>query len=257
MLRPPLVLAYHGLARVAAELDRHNLMLDPEAFRQQVLVLKRRKYEFVTVSAFARRIDGRPEPAPGLCALTFDDGTTDYADVLPQLLEELDVCATVYVCPGLLGDPNPFLAPDAGIRLLNADQLREVAGNPRIEVGSHTRRHVLLATATEQEAYDEMVASKRELEELIGAEVTTFAYPECAYSPACPGAAARAGYVAAVTCGDRGSWQPYELRRQPIDRLDNRATFELKSRGLWVPFKKSLVGRVVRRSVRRFRHPHA
>ena len=253
MFRPPLMLAYHGLANVAAEFDPHNLMLDPEQFRQQVRGLQRRDYEFVTVSEFVQRLDGRPSPPPRVCALTFDDGTTDHADLLPGLLEELGVCATIYACSGLLGVPSPFVSPEAGIRLLDAEQLTSIARQSPIEIGSHTRRHVSLATASEDEAYEEMLASKLELEDLVGTEVRTFAYPECVYSRACPRAAARAGYIAAVTCGPRGAGTLNQPRLQVIHRVDNRLTYELKSRALWQPLSRSAVGRLVRRSARPFR----
>ena len=244
MIRPPLILVYHGIARIARQHDPRNLVVDPERFRAQVELLKRRDYEFVTVSEFVRRLDGGP-PSNRLCALTFDDGTIDHAQLLPELLERLDVPATLYVCPGLLGRPNPFLRPEADLRFMNADELCSIARNPRFEIGSHTRSHVVLAAATENEAYVEMSASKAQLEELIGKPALTFAYPRCAYSPACPAAAARAGYLAAVTCGARGDWQPYELRRQAMASFDGRLAFELKSRAWWYPLQQSRAGRAM------------
>ena len=56
-------------------------------------------------------------PAAGLCSLTFDDAPQDNATTLLELLEELDVPATVFACPGLLGEPWPFIDPATGIRL--------------------------------------------------------------------------------------------------------------------------------------------
>jgi peptidoglycan/xylan/chitin deacetylase (PgdA/CDA1 family) len=244
MPRPSLILVYHGIARIAPRLDPRNLVVDPERFESQVEVLKSRDYAFVTVSEFVGRLGGG-EPAGQLCALTFDDGTVDHAVELPGLLERLDVPATLYVCPGLLGKPNPFLQDGAPLRFMNADELRAVAENPRVEIGSHTRTHVVLAEATEEDAYAEMAASKANLEALIERPVATFAYPRCFYSSACPSAAERAGYVAAVTCGPRGSWNPYELRRQPMASFDGRLAFELKSRGWWYPLQQSPAGRAM------------
>jgi peptidoglycan/xylan/chitin deacetylase (PgdA/CDA1 family) len=254
VIRPPLILVYHGIARIERRLDPRNLVVDPERFFAQVEVLKRRDYTFLTVSEFVSRLNGGP-PADRLCALTFDDGTIDHLEVLPELLERLDVRATLYVCPGLLGQPNPFLHPESGLRFLNADELRSLAGNPRIEIGSHTRTHVVLEDATEEEAFAEMSASKTDLEQLIGAPVRTFAYPRCYYSPAAPVAAKTAGYIAAVTCGARGSWHPYELKRQAMASFDGRLAFELKSRGWWYPLQQSRLGRAMPWAVGLFRRP--
>lgn len=256
MSPPPLILAYHGLAELPHHLDPHHLMVAPERFENQVRSLQGRGYEFVTVSEFAHRLATHGPPR-GTCALTFDDGSEDNVTVLPARLERLRVSATVFACPGLLGEPHPFFPAAAGIRLLDAGGLRSLAELPLFEIGSHTNRHADLSAASADEAYRELASSKAALEELIGRPVTSAAYPGCAYSPACPDAAARAGYVAAVTCGPRGGWRPHELQRESIDTLDRRLTFALKSRGLFWPLWTSPPGKLVRRATRRFRHPPA
>jgi peptidoglycan/xylan/chitin deacetylase (PgdA/CDA1 family) len=232
-MKPPLILLYHGLGRVPHELDPSNLIVNPEGFREQVVRLKKRGYYFVTVSDFARRIDAKPPRK--LCAITFDDGSADNAHVLRDLLEELDVPATIYICPGLLGDPHPFLLDQAGIRLMNLRELQSVAAHPLFEIGAHTNTHVNISRATREEAYKEMVESKAALEEYTGAIVPTFAYPAGGFSQACPAAAEQAGFVAAVTCGKLGSWRPYELRREAIHAYESAFSFELKAQGLYRP----------------------
>ena len=111
-----------------------------------------------------------------------------------------------------------------------------------VEIGSHTNMHTPLDEADEAFAYREMAASKAALEELLDRPVTSFAYPSCGYSPACPGAARRAGYSVAVTCAFRGSWAPHELQRESVTPLDGRLAFKLKSRRLWTPLHHSWLG---------------
>jgi peptidoglycan/xylan/chitin deacetylase (PgdA/CDA1 family) len=244
--RPPLVLNYHGLGDIPRELDPSNLFVQPERFRKQLRSLIDRGYEFVKVSEFVDRLRAGTAPA-GLCAITFDDGTLDNLEILPGILAELGVPATLFVCPGLLGLPHPDLDSAAGVRLMSADELREVAALDGIEVGSHTRMHQLLGNADEEAAYEEMAASKRDLVELIGEPVLSFAYPSGAYSPDCPGAAQRAGYKAAVACGLRGDWHPHELYRESIGSLDGGFVFALKSRGMWRAVRLSPPGRLAAR----------
>jgi peptidoglycan/xylan/chitin deacetylase (PgdA/CDA1 family) len=252
-MRPPLVLAYHGLGRYPRALDPHNLMVDPARFRRQMLALRRRRYRFVRLSEIAARLsEGRPPS--GLCAVTFDDGSLDNLTVAAPLLAELSVPATVFVCPGLLGAEHFAMAPAAGVRLMDAEELLELAASPMIDVGSHTSRHVDLATASAEESYREMDGSKRELEELLQTPIDAFAYPKCSYSAACPDAAARAGYTVAVSCGGQGGWLPFELARESIDSLDRTMTFELKSRSLFTPLRESLPGRLARVALRPLRH---
>lgn len=238
----PLLLAYHCVDRVARRHDPNHLVVSPERFGSQVRRLQRRGYDFVTVSEFAGRLRASGPPA-GVCALTFDDGSADNARDLPQLLERLGVPATLFVCPGLLGVPHPWLAPEAGVRLMTEPELKKVATNAFIEIGSHTRTHTDLGSAGVAEALEEMTSSKRDLEGLLGREVSSFAYPFCRYSRACPEAAERAGYLCAVTCEGRGGWRPYELRREAVAAWDIGLTFELKARGFYHAFLRSRTGR--------------
>jgi peptidoglycan/xylan/chitin deacetylase (PgdA/CDA1 family) len=252
-MRPPLVLAYHALGRHSPALDPHNLVVDPARFRRQVSLLRRRGYRFIPLSELARHLDGG-SPLSRTCVLTFDDGTVDALEVVAPLLEELDVPATFFACPGLLGKPHVDMPSQAGVRLMNADQLRRLASVRLAEIGSHTNTHADLSAAGEQDAYREMSSSKQSLEELLQQPVSSFAYPRCGYSPACPQAARRSGYSVAVTCGGLGGWRRFELARESVDSLDGRVGFALKSRGWFWPLRRSLPGRLARATTRPLRH---
>jgi peptidoglycan/xylan/chitin deacetylase (PgdA/CDA1 family) len=244
-VRPPLILAYHVIGEVAPAHDPHNLAVAPSVFAGQVRALRSRGYTFVTMAELAARLPR----ASGLCALTFDDGARDE---VPALLAALGVPGTLYVCPELLGVPHPFLAAEARVRLMTGEELAALPDG--IELGSHTLRHTVLDDASRAAALREMLDSKAALEALRGTPVSTFAYPECGYSAACPDAAREAGYATAVTCGARGSLDPWQLRRVSIDALENRLTWALKSRDLWRHVFGSAPGRLARRAARPFRH---
>ena len=240
---PSLLLHYHNLGVVPRALDPHNLTVTVKAFDAQVGALRRRGYEFLTATEFASRLEPAGPP-PGLCSLTFDDGSVDNLTVLPEILERHGARATVFACPGLLGAEHPGFAGGAGVRLMTAAELVELANRGPIEIGSHTNAHTELDEATADEAYEEMVSSKAALEDLLQRPVTSFAYPACGYSAACPDAARRAGYDVAVTCVFRGGWSRYELQRESITAFDGRVAFALKSRRLWTALHGSPVGRV-------------
>lgn len=252
-LRPPIVLAYHGLGSLPRSLDPHNLLLSPSRFRRQVRSLRRRGYHFLPLSAVAAEIDSGPPPA-GACVLTFDDGTLDNLHTLAPILSELDVPATVFVCPGLLGSPHFAMPAEAGVRLMDAEELRQLAALRQIEIGSHTNMHTDLSRASPSQAREEMVGSRRALEDLLQRPVQAFAYPKCDYSPICPEAARQAGYEVAVTCGGRGGWRRFELGRESITSLDGTLTFALKSRRLFLPLLASPPGRLAAWGARPLRH---
>jgi peptidoglycan/xylan/chitin deacetylase (PgdA/CDA1 family) len=253
VLRPPVILAYHGLAELRRDLDPHNLMLPPGDFVRHVEGLRRRGYEFLKMADLAARLRAGGD-LRGACALTFDDGSVDNHDVLPALLERLGVPATLFVCPGLFGDPHPFLPAESGVRLMTLEEARALAAVPLVEIGSHTVLHTVLDHADADEAYREMFDSKRMLEDMLGTDVQSFAYPDCGYSRFCPAAAEQSGYTSAVTCAGRGGLRPFELSRESPNRLDTRLLFALKSRGLFQPLYRSAPGRLARAAMRRRRH---
>jgi peptidoglycan/xylan/chitin deacetylase (PgdA/CDA1 family) len=249
------VLAYHALGPHVGRLDPHNLMVPPLRFRGQMEALLSRGYRFVTLRELVESVlaEGATDDG-GVCALTFDDGTVDNLEVLAPLLSELELPATIFVCPGLLGQPHFAMPAEAGVRLMDADELRQLASSPLIEIGSHTNAHTDLSAATSEEAYREMTTSKGALEELLQEPVDAFAYPRCSYSPACPDAARRAGYTVAVTCGGLGGRRPFELARESIGSLDGRVGFALKSRKLFWPLRQSMSGRLARIVTQPVRH---
>lgn len=227
---PPLVLTYHVVRRVTAIHDPYHISVQPTRLIEHVGRLRRRGYRFATLSAFVAQLRAHGPPA-GLCALTFDDGSEDNATVLPGLLAQLDVPATLFVSPGILGAPHHGLHPDARVRIMSERQLREVAALPGVEIGSHTTDHVDLSVLSAQEAEVELAASKAALERMLDRPVPGLAFPSGRYCADTPLAARRAGHEYAATCGPAGSWDPHELRREYIESIDGRLKFALKSRG--------------------------
>ena len=154
----------------------------------------------------------------------------------------------------LIGEFPSAALSSAGVRLMTAEELMKLASSPLVEIGSHTSSHADLSQASEEDAYREMADSRGTLQELLQLPIDSFAYPKCGYSPACPAAARRAGYSAAVTCAGLGGWSRFELARESVDSLDGRIGFALKSRGLFWPLRRSLPGRLARAAARPLRH---
>ena len=130
LLRPPVVLAYHGVGAAAA--DDARLLIEPKLFESQVTYLQRRGYRFLTAEEL---LDEGP-PGPRTAVLTFDDGFRNWLTAAAPLLQRLGVRATFYVCPGLLGGRHWHLDGDEG-RLLDESEARELLDSG-MELGSHS-----------------------------------------------------------------------------------------------------------------------
>lgn len=253
MAGPPVILGYHGVAEVDPRYDPVRLYVSPDKLGRHIRSLKRRGYRFLSMRDFAAEL-GPEGPPKGICALTFDDGTVDHATVLPELLAEHEVPGTVFVCPELLGEPYPWVDAAAGARFMTRPEFDAMAASEWIEVGAHTNRHTEVNAADFDTALGLMSECKDLLEGWIGEPVPSFCYPRCHYSEASPAAARAAGFASAVTCGPRGDWTPFELKRESLHTPDGPVTWAFKSRGLYYGTRDRAPFRLARSLTRGFRH---
>lgn len=249
--RPPVILGYHGIGEVDPKGDPVRLYVSEANFRRQIASMLRRGYRFVSMTELGGLIDGHGPPPPGVAAITFDDGTEDHASVVPGLLEELGVPATIYICPELLGAEYPW---SEGRRFMTREEFDRTAAHPLVEIGAHTNRHVVLDNADYETAVREMGECKQTLAGMIADEVTSFCYPRCFYTEACLRAAADTGYLTAVTCGPRGGWGRHELAREIVHTPDGPLSFALKARGVHTRVRTTPPARFVRALTRPYRH---
>lgn len=256
------VLAGHGVADVDPEDDPENLCVAPERFRAQLELMLAAGFEFVTLGGLVDQI-GADGPRPGLAALTFDDGMDNNHAVLAPILREYGLPATIYVATGLIGRPNPWLAPAARARMMTEQELLELdaAG---VELGAHTVSHADLALLDLAACRDEIEGSRAHLQALLGHPVDAFAYPYFRFGPSALTAVREAGFASAVTGGGLGGWDPLRLERAMITGRDGTASFLAKLAGVYHPLHGSRDGvaarrltRSTRRVVRGLRRPGA
>jgi peptidoglycan/xylan/chitin deacetylase (PgdA/CDA1 family) len=185
----PMILMYHGVADVAD--DPYLLCVSPGRFAEQMAWLKRRRLRGVGIGTLVDAM--RTRRARNLVGITFDDG---YTSVLEEALPELKrhgFGASVFIISGLLGGTNDW---DEGpvFPLMSAAQVRELAAEPGIEIGSHSRTHVRLAGLTGEQLTAEAGGSRADLTTLLDAPVRGFAYPYGSMDAAARRAVQDAGY---------------------------------------------------------------
>lgn len=128
---------------------------------------------------------------------------------------------------GKLGHPS---FPHRANGFMTWDQVREMQA-AGIGFGSHACSHRLLPGLSSREVSMEVRESKKQMEDLLGVPVTTFAYPNGNYDGAVMAELKAAGYRFAATTrrGINTAWtNPFELRRMNVNgRLfaDSRGRF--------------------------------
>jgi peptidoglycan/xylan/chitin deacetylase (PgdA/CDA1 family) len=156
--------------------DDHYTNYPPAQFRSFVeLVAKRyRAYTCAEALGYLARGD-RPPGRPII--ITIDDCYKDLLEVAIPTLTEYGLRAVLFCISAYIGRKaawNPRLAHCA--EHLSATDLQSLV-ELGFEVGSHSATHRQLAGLCRQERFLEIQASKREIEDRIGAAVQSFAYP--------------------------------------------------------------------------------
>ena len=198
-----------------------------ESFERQLDFLQAEGYATPTVS----QLMAEPERFRSRTAvITFDDGYADNVGAAAAL-HRRGMRATWYMVSGSIGRAPewPFDGRPAG-RLMDAAELRALQ-DAGMEIGSHSLRHRRMTELDPQAQLREAVASKGSLEDLLGAEVHSFAYPYGTFDNACVDAVRQAGYRSACTTAP--GWMlrdgdPFRLRRLTVFNHDTLGTFRRK-----------------------------
>lgn len=173
-----------------------------------------------------------PPPGPPRVAITFDDGTGDFADVAVPVLERLGVPATLYLATDPIEAGRAF-APDA--TALSWAALADAVSTGVVSVGSHTHTHVLLDRLDPTRVGEELDRSIGLIEDRLGLSPRHFAYPKALPGSPAAEVAVRARFASAAVAGTRpnryGATDPYRLHRSPIQTGDGMRWFRRKADG--------------------------
>ncbi len=165
--------------------------------------------------------------------LTFDDGYDDlYTELLPATIE-YGLKPLVFLVADRTGETNVW-DHERGLRrrsLLTLQQIREMQRHG-VEFGSHTLTHPWLPDLSDDALRREVGDSKRRLEDMLGTEVTAFAYPFGGIDLRVRTAVEEAGYRLGFTLRSDLNWwnDPLCLNRADARECDTFLDFALQLR---------------------------
>jgi peptidoglycan/xylan/chitin deacetylase (PgdA/CDA1 family) len=156
------ILLYH---HVVAENHRGRYYVSSENFAAQMNNLKSWGYTTITIKQLVNTLTkGSPLPDRPV-VITFDDGNLDVYEYAYPIMDELSFIGSVYLVANRL-ETDGFL---------QKEQLEEMIASGW-EVGSHSMTHADLVRNHDQ-VRREILQSRLDLNDLLGIEVDTFAYP--------------------------------------------------------------------------------
>jgi peptidoglycan/xylan/chitin deacetylase (PgdA/CDA1 family) len=223
------VLAYHRVSD-----DEDELAVSPARFTQHMQALADADVQVVDVEEALSHLDNNPNGR--YVCITFDDGYRDNLEQAAPVLERLELPARIYLATWVIDGNARFDWYASQPPLLSWDEIRDMAETKLFSFGAQTRTHPILPRLSDEDAWDEIAGSKRDLEERLGGGVTGFCYPGGLFRDRELEYVRRAGYVEGVTCepGVNTKEQPREsLRRTMIDRRDTASDFRAKISGLY------------------------
>lgn len=194
------ILMYHSIACDASPKFR-QFAVSPTLFAEQMAYLDRCRYTPITVTRLVhmRSQAGHLLPERPV-VITFDDGFADFFTHALPVLNRYHFPATLYVATGYVGDTSRWLKREQEDRrpMLTWAQLQEICESG-IECGAHTHSHPELDVLPYLVAQNEIKRCKSLLEDKLGKEVTSFAYPFGYYTAKVRQIVCEAGYTSACT----------------------------------------------------------
>lgn len=230
--RPGLrILMYHRV-RCAPAYDQ--LSVHPDRFEQQMAAL-RRAGPVLPLDAALERLQRGAMREPTY-AVTFDDGYLDNLQVALPILRAHAIPATIFVTVAFCDQSarHPRYPTEPGRLHLDWDEVRELARQAGISIGSHTLTHPHLPRLAGPDAQREIAESRARIQAQIGRPVVHFCYPSGDLREREAQLTRSAGYRSAVTVApglNRAGADPYQLRRTEVTDRDFEWAFALKLAG--------------------------
>jgi peptidoglycan/xylan/chitin deacetylase (PgdA/CDA1 family) len=154
------VLTYHRFADEA----RSPFSVSAATLDRHMAYLARHGLAVGTEAALAV-VEGRAANARAI-AVTMDDGDPTVIRDAAPIFERHRIPYSVYVVPGRIGRADHMTV--AELRALS---------DLGVEIGSHTMTHRSVTQLSARELAEELVGSKKAIEDMTGRAVTSFAYP--------------------------------------------------------------------------------
>ncbi len=224
-----LILCYHAVS----ERWPAPLSVTPQRLETQLEFLVRNGYQGITFTEAAT-----DAPAGKVLAVTFDDGYRSVVTLALPILERLGLPGTVFVPTDHVGTEKPMVwsGLEQWVGTEHEQELvcaswRELDGLVQSgwEIGGHTRTHPHLTGIDDAAILEELVGSRRAIDEHLGGRCTSMAYPYGDYDERVAAAAAQAGFLAAGTLPIH--WRGPEPLRWPriyVGHRDDAWRYRLK-----------------------------
>ncbi len=229
------VIMYHRVINNPENEGVHGTYIYENIFREHMQYLKDKNYTVITFKDLDRiGWRNRFEKDKKYIFITFDDGYKDNYDLAFPILKEFRFKATIFLMgSSTYNEWDVKASEEKEFPLMSVEMIKEMQ-DYGIEFGAHTFNHPKLNTLSNEEIEHQIVDVKKPLEEKIGKEIITFAYPYGILNDYAKEMTKKAGYTFALAT-DSGSVclsdDLYQIRRIAIFPNTNLFSFKRKIAG--------------------------
>lgn len=219
--RPRCALTFHSLSAPASDAEATHC-LSPNRFEKMMRWFVTFGYKTAAPAQWLK--DDLPKKR---IFLTFDDGYDDLYEHLLPLAIEHHLTPVIFLVADHIGASNRW-DQQSGLRprkLLSWPQIREMQKHG-IEFGSHTLTHPYLPDLPQDQLLCEVVESKCRLEDALGIEISTLAYPYGGVDRRVRSAVAEAGYKLAFTNLPGPNWWNDPLCQRRVEISDRTSLLD-------------------------------
>ena len=229
------IIMYHRVINKSENEGIYGTYIYEDIFRKHLQYLKDKNYTVITFKDLDKiGWRNRFEKGKKYIILTFDDGYKDNYDLAFPILKEFDFKATIFLMGrSTYNEWDVKAGGEIEFPLMSVEMIKEMQ-DYGIEFGAHTFNHPKLNTLSNEEIEYQIVDVKKPLEEKIGKEIITFAYPYGILNDYAKKMTKKAGYTFALAT-DSGSVclsdDLYQIRRIAIFPNTNLFSFKRKVTG--------------------------
>lgn len=186
----------------------------PETFEQEIKALHNWGYESISINMLVKAITVGAQLPPHPIVITFDDGHVDnYTNAFP-IMQKYGFKGVLYIVSNFM-DTKGYLSHEQILEMYHAGW----------DVGNHSMNHYDLTALDPTTLHREIVTSKQKLENVLGIDIPTFAYPFGTKNGTIVAEVRAAGYIAAMGAegykDSQGEWNLFNLQRVGIKGSEN------------------------------------
>lgn len=188
-----------------------------------------------------------------LSGITFDDGYVSVMENALPILFDRNIPCTIFITTGYFGKPPLWITnkehPLLAEKIMDEMQIKEIARNNLVVIGAHCVTHPNLVSITLEQARNEMMESKTELEKIVGYPIKTFSFPHGSFNQSLIDLARKCGFERVFTIIPGLAFENYDefaTNRVHADPADSLLEIRLKLTGAyrWLPIAFALKNRI-------------